>query len=72
MQRKSLAVASQLGGLECIANAHGNLGSIFKQREHIIGARKHLTRALELYTQIGMPHRIEEVQALLDELPPAD
>lgn len=67
---KSLEINKQLGCLEGQANQYVNLGSIYLIRNDLGQTRKAWTCARALFEQIGMPHKIEKFQGLLDELPP--
>ncbi len=72
MHRKSLEIEEKLGRLEGMANHSSNLGLIFEARGDVDEARKLWTKARDLYTKIGMPHRVEEMQGWLDEQPDGD
>jgi tetratricopeptide (TPR) repeat protein len=67
MHRKSLAIEEKLGRLEGMASEYANLATIALQRGDIPGARESWTKARDLYTRIGMPHMVKEVQGLLDD-----
>ncbi len=68
MYRKSLAIEEKLGRLEGMANACGNLGSVFEARGEGEQARELWVKARELFERIGMPHEVEKLQRLLDDL----
>ncbi len=68
MHRKSLEIEEKLGRLEGMANQYGNLGLIFETRGEAETAREYWGMAVELYTQIGMPHMVEKVQGWIDGL----
>jgi hypothetical protein len=69
MQKQALEINERLGRLEGMAYAHGNLGIYQRDRGDENEARRHLTEARDLFSKIGMPHMIKEVQSLLDALP---
>jgi tetratricopeptide (TPR) repeat protein len=69
MYKKSVAIDEKLGRVEGMAIRYDNLGALYKQRGDLDAAREYWTRSRDLYARIGMPHRVEEVQSLLDGLP---
>ena len=69
MLRKSLEINEELPRLEGMAATYGNLGLIAKRRDDLPGARVLWTRTVNLYRQIGMPHKVDKYQAYLDDLP---
>ena len=70
MHRKSLEINEKLGGLEGMASDYGNLGLVYRTRGDVVTARSLWTKARDLFEQIGIPHKVEKTQRLLDELPP--
>jgi len=70
MHRKSLEINEKLGQLEGMASDYGNLGMVYRTRGDVATARSLWTKARDLFEQIGIPHKVEKVQRLLDELPP--
>jgi tetratricopeptide (TPR) repeat protein len=70
MLKKSLEISTKLGHLEGMANQYGNLGAVCGQRGDLRGARELGTKARDLYAQIGMPHKVQQFQGWLDQLPP--
>ena len=71
MHRQSLEIDTKLGRLEGMANQYGNLGNIFETRGELCEARKLWVKARDLYAKVGIPHMVEKVQGLLDDLPDA-
>ncbi|MEM9184866.1 MAG: tetratricopeptide repeat protein [Planctomycetota bacterium] len=51
------------------AIAYGNLGNLYQTRGDSAGARDSWNRSRRLFAEIGMPHRVEQVQGWLDALP---
>ena len=68
MYRKALAIEEALGRKEGMAFDYGNLGLLYGIRGDLPKARENLVKAREIFNQIPMPHEVEKVQKLLDEL----
>ncbi len=68
MYRKALAIEQALGRKEGMAVAYSNLGALYEIRDDLARARDYWIKARDLYKQIPLPHRVEEVQKLLDQL----
>ncbi|MEM6853316.1 MAG: tetratricopeptide repeat protein [Planctomycetota bacterium] len=68
LHREALNIDRKLGGLEGQANQLANLGIIAKARGEPDEARRRWTESRGLYEQIGMPHRVEQLQGWLDSL----
>ena len=68
MYRKALETNERLGSRGGMANAYGNLGLVARDRGRIEQAREFWTKARDLFAGIGMPHRVQKVQGLLDGL----
>ena len=66
--KKSLKISEPGGMLELNANLYRNLGSVYKQRGDIAGAREYWARAVGLYERIGMPHMVTKVWGLIEGL----
>ncbi|MFB3092412.1 MAG: tetratricopeptide repeat protein, partial [Dehalococcoidia bacterium] len=68
MYRKALEVNERLGRLEGIASDYGNLGNVLKARGNLEGAEEMYRTSLEAWQKLGVPHRVAQVQGLLDSL----
>ncbi len=68
MFRESLKISEKHGYLEVTAAQYGNLGVIFETRGDLSEACRLWTRARDLFQQIGMPHKVEKTQGMLDEI----
>jgi tetratricopeptide (TPR) repeat protein len=68
MYRKALSIDEKLRRLEGVANQYVNLGSLYEQRKQLVAARECWQKSVELYGRMGLKHRVEEVDKLLDGL----
>ena len=68
MHLKSLEIDKKLGRLEGMAIDYANLGLIYKQRGDIGKARVYREKAVGLYKKIGIPHMVENVEGLIEEI----
>ena len=66
MHNKSLEIEKKLGRLKGMAAEYGNLGLIYEQRGDIGKAKEYWEKAVGLYKKIGMPHKVKEVQGLIE------
>ncbi|KKK54943.1 hypothetical protein LCGC14_3079580, partial [marine sediment metagenome] len=66
--QKALEISKRLGLQEGMANQCVNMGSIAKQQGDQAKAREFLTKARDIFRKIGIPHKVEKVQGLLDGL----
>jgi Tfp pilus assembly protein PilF len=69
LHREALEIDCKLGRLEGQANHLAHLGVIAELRQDLVGARGLWTESRDLFAKVGMPHRVKQVQALLDGLP---
>lgn len=67
---EALEIDRKLGRLQGQAIALGNLGTIAKQRGNIASSRQFWTQSRDLFTRIGMPHKVNQIQGQLESLPP--
>jgi tetratricopeptide (TPR) repeat protein len=70
MHQKAFAINEKLGDRQGMAINYGNLGLMAKDRGDIARARDLWTQARDLFTKVGMPHRVKMLQGWLDGLPP--
>jgi len=68
--KDALEIEKKLGRLEGIAADYGNLGTIEWTRGNFDSARALWLKARDTFAKVGMPHKVEQVQLCLDELPP--
>ena len=68
MHRRSLAIAEKLGHREGMAISYANLGGICEERDDLDQARTFWIKARDLYRQIGMKHREEQLAEWIRKL----
>ena len=68
MYRKSLEIAEKLGLQEIAANQYCNLGGIYEERGDIKKAGEYWVKGRDLYKRIGMPHKVKQVEGLIEGL----
>ena len=69
MHKKSLGINEKLGRQEGMANNYFNLGSIAIDRGNFATARELWSKARALYSRIGIPNEVQEIDDLLRSLP---
>lgn len=69
MHRESLKISMELELLEEIANQYANLARICKERGDTQESRTLYARARNIYADIGMSSRVDDVMLWIDELP---
>jgi tetratricopeptide (TPR) repeat protein len=67
--KKALAINEKLGRQEGMAIQYSNLGLIAKDRGNFETARELWSKSRELYSRIGIPNEVREIQGWLDGLP---
>lgn len=70
LHQQSLEIEIMLGRLEGQASDLSNLGVVAKMRGDITKARRLWTESRDLYSRIGMPHMVKQMQDQLDRLSP--
>ncbi len=69
LYRMALEINEELGRLEGKAIQYSNLGIVAQTRGDVAGAREHWTKARDMFTRVGMPHKAAKVEAFLSDLP---
>ena len=70
MHKKSLKIDLKLGSLEGQAADYGNLGVVYQSRGDLKQTRSFWLQARQLFQQIGMPHKVKQINDWLNDLPP--
>lgn len=69
MIKKALAIEEKLGHQEGMANQYANLGTVAKAQGDLKRTRELWTKARDLYTRVGIPQVVTQMEKWLDELP---
>ena len=70
IHQKALKIYLNIGKLEGQANQYGNLGHIYQTRSDLKQTRSYWIQARDIFQQIGMPHRVKQIDDYLNDLPP--
>jgi tetratricopeptide (TPR) repeat protein len=65
---KAMELLVELGHKEGIGVCNTNLANIYRRRGNLNAARRCLIQSRDIYAEIGVPHRVEQMQEWLAEL----